>query len=326
MKKRGKILCLIMFLFIYFLAPKNVFAVQGAVVCVCTGSVNLELNLIRDDNNGDSFEVKWADAYGNKAPAGYPESFTGSISNGGKFTLNSSTPGSSDMNCPAAVVAESISQAGGSYKGKMFFYDNAHSGEATTWANDINKTKKENGGKGLFSAFDSPAQAALLKCSKKTTTRTNANGEVVSSDNSVVSNNTTTNILNEQIQDDVEKDQTAKKEKWDRHQRVISSSEEQTCATVLGNANDPAHEDVAWLLQKILNYIRIFGILLVLVFSALEFSKVILSNDYEALKKAQHKTIYRVGGIVALLLLPMLVNFLLGLFISGSFDFSCGIR
>ena len=67
--------------------------------------------------------------------------------------------------------------------------------------------------------------------------------------------------------------------------------------------------------------------LLVIIFSSIEFIKVIIANDAEAMKKAQSKLIYRIVAIVLLLLLPLVTNIVIGLVISGDItDFTCGLR
>ncbi len=351
MKKQVRIIYVLMFLFMYFLIPKSVFAAKGAVTCVCTGDVNLEINFVHNEGTSDQIEnILWGDQYGqltscdddklkvcpigsgdcpneekkcvNKAPDGFPQTMGGSVSNGGKFTLSSGAPNSSALNCPAAVVVESISDG---KSGKIFLYDKSYMKEAEAWADDINKTKKENGSKFGIKAWESKAKAAYLTCSHKTGERTNPDtGEKVADANGVVSNNSSTDILKQSVNRD-----TPYKVKWLKALKnanfLISRSVKLECSDVFGNVNDEA--SLASFLQKIFNYIRIFGILLVLVMSAVEFAKVILSSDYEALGTARKKLTFRMGCVVALLLLPFIINFLMGLFISGTIvDFSCGIK
>ena len=62
--------------------------------------------------------------------------------------------------------------------------------------------------------------------------------------------------------------------------------------SMLGSVNDP--NSVAWLLQQIFNYIKILGPLLVVVLSSVEFAKVIIQSDDEAMAKAQKKLITRI--------------------------------
>lgn len=54
---------------------------------------------------------------------------------------------------------------------------------------------------------------------------------------------------------------------------------------ILGNVND--ENSVAWLVNEILNYLKIIGPFLVLILSSIEFVKAILMSDDESLSKAQ---------------------------------------
>ena len=79
--------------------------------------------------------------------------------------------------------------------------------------------------------------------------------------------------------------------------------------SLLGNVNDP--NSVAWLLQKILNYIRVIGPFLVLILSSLDYVKAIFSSDDESLSKAHKKLITRLVLAASLFVLPTLVSVLL---------------
>lgn len=96
---------------------------------------------------------------------------------------------------------------------------------------------------------------------------------------------------------------------------------EQNCDTLLG---DPEKEDsVAWLLQHVLNIIQIVGPLLVVVLSSIDFAKVIMDNDDNAMKKAGKKLGTRLVLAGALFFIPVIVNILLDVFgIVGT----CGIN
>ncbi len=84
------------------------------------------------------------------------------------------------------------------------------------------------------------------------------------------------------------------------------------CKGLLG---DPDNEDsVAWLLVKILNYLKLLGPLIVLVLSSLDFAKAILTSDDESMKKAQSNLITRLLLAAALFVLPVLIEVLLDVF------------
>ncbi len=80
-----------------------------------------------------------------------------------------------------------------------------------------------------------------------------------------------------------------------------------------------------WLLQKILNYIKIAGPILVVLLSALDFIKAIASSEEDAFKKAQSRLVIRLVAALALFLVPTFVELLLGL-INGISDPSCGLK
>lgn len=85
------------------------------------------------------------------------------------------------------------------------------------------------------------------------------------------------------------------------------------CEGLLGDPdNDP--NSVAWLLVKILNYLKLLGPLIVLVLSSLDFAKAILTSDDESMKKAQSNLITRLLLAAALFVLPVLIEVLLDVF------------
>lgn len=74
---------------------------------------------------------------------------------------------------------------------------------------------------------------------------------------------------------------------------------------------------LGWLLNTLLNYIRIIGPVLVVLLSAIDFIKAVLGTDEKAMKEAQNKLIIRLVAAVALFLVPTLVQLLLS-FINAS--------
>ena len=80
-----------------------------------------------------------------------------------------------------------------------------------------------------------------------------------------------------------------------------------------------------WLLQRLLNYIKIAGPILVVLLSALDFIKAIASSEEEAFKKAQSRLVIRLIAALALFLVPTFVELLLGL-INGISDPTCGLK
>lgn len=102
-------------------------------------------------------------------------------------------------------------------------------------------------------------------------------------------------------------------------------NQEQDCSGGESILGDPNREDsVAWLLQQILNYIRIIGPILVVVLSSVDFAVVIVKNDDDSLGKAKKKLINRLLLVMALFLVPTVVTAILDIFgITG--EGTCGI-
>ena len=68
---------------------------------------------------------------------------------------------------------------------------------------------------------------------------------------------------------------------------------------------------LGWLLDKILGYIKVIGPILVVILSAIDFTKAIFGTDEKAMKEAQSKLIIRLVCAVCLFLAPTLVQVLL---------------
>ena len=99
-------------------------------------------------------------------------------------------------------------------------------------------------------------------------------------------------------------------------------NEDKTCESLLG---DPTKEDsVAWLIQEVLNIIKVLGPILVLVLSGFDFVKVILNGDDNAMKAAQKKLGVRLILVACLFFLPSIVMWLLDFF--HFTNSTCGIN
>ena len=88
--------------------------------------------------------------------------------------------------------------------------------------------------------------------------------------------------------------------------------QQQNCDTLLGSTSD--EDSVAWLVQKILNYIQILGPLLVVILSSIDFAKVIIMSDDDAMAKATKKLTTRLILAASLFFLPVIVSVLLNTF------------
>lgn len=96
------------------------------------------------------------------------------------------------------------------------------------------------------------------------------------------------------------------------------------CDAILGDVND--ENSVAWLVQKLLNYLKILGPTVAIVLGSLDFGKAIVASDEESMKKAQNKFMKRIIAAVALFFVPLLTQVLLGLFGITSDNASCGLK
>ncbi len=82
--------------------------------------------------------------------------------------------------------------------------------------------------------------------------------------------------------------------------------------TLLGDPKD--ENSVAWLIQQVLDVIKIVGPIFVVILSSIDFVGVIMNGDDQAMAKAQKKLIIRLILAACLFLLPYLVTVLLDIF------------
>ena len=68
---------------------------------------------------------------------------------------------------------------------------------------------------------------------------------------------------------------------------------------------------VGWMLNTVLNYIKVIGPILVVLLSAIDFIKAIFGFDEKAMTNAYHKLIIRLIAAIALFLVPTLIQVLL---------------
>lgn len=103
-------------------------------------------------------------------------------------------------------------------------------------------------------------------------------------------------------------------------------NQDQTCTgsnSLLGDPND--ENSVAWLLDKILTYTTIVGMILVVVLSSVDFLKVITKSDDEAMAKAAKKLALRLLFAALLFFVPTLTNAMLDIFGLTS-ESTCGLQ
>ena len=105
------------------------------------------------------------------------------------------------------------------------------------------------------------------------------------------------------------------------------TDQEQTCDgssnSLLGDTEDP--DSVAWLVQHIFNFIKVIGPILVVLLSSIDFTKVIVKSDDEAMAKAQKKLILRLILAAALFVIPTIVEVILDVF-GMTTNGTCGIK
>ncbi len=102
--------------------------------------------------------------------------------------------------------------------------------------------------------------------------------------------------------------------------------QEQTCSGNDSMLGDPSQEDsVAWLLNKILTYATLAGVILVVVLSSIDFLKVVVKSDDDAMAKAAKKLGIRLILAALLFFVPTFTNAMLDLFGLTS-ESTCGIQ
>ena len=83
-------------------------------------------------------------------------------------------------------------------------------------------------------------------------------------------------------------------------------------SAVLGDVNCEC--SIAWLLQKIINYMRIIGPTIAIILSSIDFAKAIIASDDSSFNKTKTKFVKRLILALFLFLIPTLVSVILGLF------------
>lgn len=109
----------------------------------------------------------------------------------------------------------------------------------------------------------------------------------------------------------------------DLEENLNSYNQNPDCNSLLGSTQD--EESVAWLLQQLLNYVKILGPILVVILSSLDFAKAIVASDDDNMKKSERKLMIRLILAVALFLIPTLVSVLLNVF-GITTDQICGLK
>lgn len=93
---------------------------------------------------------------------------------------------------------------------------------------------------------------------------------------------------------------------------------------VFGDVNESS--STAWLIQKILNYIKILGPTIAVVLGSIDMVKAIITSDDENMKKAQSKFVKRLIAAAALFFVPTITSILLSIFGLTSNSANCGLK
>lgn len=101
---------------------------------------------------------------------------------------------------------------------------------------------------------------------------------------------------------------------------INNTSSSPSCEGILGDPEDD--QEPAYWIQFVLDIMKYIAIAALIVLSAMDFFKAIVSNDKDSLQKAGKTTGLRFIYCVILFFLPVLVNFVMSLL--GLYD-TCGI-
>ncbi|HIR59216.1 MAG TPA: hypothetical protein IAB38_04120 [Candidatus Onthousia excrementipullorum] len=98
---------------------------------------------------------------------------------------------------------------------------------------------------------------------------------------------------------------------WEKINGTISSSDFNNPAIGCDSIFSNEEGTIGWMLNIILNYIKIIGPILVVLLSAIDFIKAVVGTDEKAMKEAQSKLVIRLVAALCLFLVPTLVQLLL---------------
>jgi hypothetical protein len=99
------------------------------------------------------------------------------------------------------------------------------------------------------------------------------------------------------------------------------ADEDEECEALFGDPEDS--DSFAFLLQRVFNIMKYAGPLLCIIFSCIDFVKVVVSDDKDAMSKTIKKCLTRVVLALVLFFIPTVINFLFPLL---GFYGTCGIN
>ncbi len=103
---------------------------------------------------------------------------------------------------------------------------------------------------------------------------------------------------------------------------VGKSTEKMTCTELMGGNDE---KSTMWLIQRIFDYIKVLGPILVIILSSIDFTKTVLSGDEESMKKSQKNLFVRLLCAAGIYLLPTIITILINLVLNVD-DPLCGIK
>lgn len=117
-------------------------------------------------------------------------------------------------------------------------------------------------------------------------------------------------------------DYDSKAEKRENKANLDGLNQAIECSVLFAQTDEGS---VFWIIQRLLNYIKIFGPILVVLLSAIDYIKAVFASEEDAMKKANKKLMIRLVAAIALFLIPTIVGVLLNL-INGIENPTCGIK
>lgn len=81
---------------------------------------------------------------------------------------------------------------------------------------------------------------------------------------------------------------------------------------------------VAWLLQKVLNYLKILGPSIAIVLGSIDFVKAIITSDDDNMKKTEIRFAKRIVAAIILFFIPLFTEIILR--IAGLSDYTGGLK
>lgn len=118
------------------------------------------------------------------------------------------------------------------------------------------------------------------------------------------------------------KAKSSKKKKEKKEETTIEATVSSCTGndSILGDVSD--EDSVAWLVQKIFNYIKILGPSLTIILSSIDYIKVIVSSDEKQMSKVNSNFVKRMIAAVLLFFIPTLTSVIFGVF---GITTDCGI-